>query len=85
MSSEHTVFVVTAPDQARSVVDVGFLDDQTATINGEIVELVRAAWACPRCGTRVMDELVPDPDEDGNGDLVRCERCGTRYMLEFSK
>ena len=38
-------------------------------------ELVQPKWACPQCGERRMDYLIPDHN------AVRCATCGTCYEL----
>lgn len=38
-------------------------------------EMVHLKWACPQCGERRADYLIPDDN------AVRCETCGTVYEL----
>ena len=40
-----------------------------------VVELVDAAFACPKCGNRDMDYLTIDDETE----LVTCGRCGHTY------
>ena len=40
-----------------------------------VIELVDAAFACPKCGNREMDWLPIDEETE----LVTCAKCGATY------